>query len=480
MYDSIQQFMQEPPVVFENIFKEFYEQTETTMGDVVKRIKTETDRLARNIIVEMFEEMDQAMKNSSFRKEKYEVIRSDEKTLLSTVGPLTYSREYYKKKATGERVHLLDRVLGVTPNTKKTEDVVERILEHAIHNSYRLSGEDATFTEDVVSKQTVMNVLKKQEIPDAIEIRKDRPKKQVKFLYINADEDHVSLQFMKEKGDLAVSEDGYKRNTYMPRLIYVFEDIMPEGEKSKRHRLVGRTCFTEKAASEKPEALWERVMKYMDAEYDMEYLEAVYIIGDGAAWIKGGVQVLGAKARFVLDKFHLSRSINGATAFLGEDCQAARDQIWDTFSLEDKEWLKETFTGIRKHALTEATKKRIDECRTYLMNHWDSIIIRNNESEANMGCSAEGLVSHIFADRLSSRPLGWSKEGANKMVQLRVFESYDGKVIDLLAYKKEKRQLEAKEESLSAYEYGCQGSINENLLSKRAFFGKLMTQVIGL
>lgn len=35
-------------------------------------------------------------------------------------------------------------------------------------------------------------------------------------------------------------------------------------------------------------------------------------------------------------------------------------------------------------------------------------------------CSAEGHVSHIFADRMSSRPLGRSKTGADKMSRLQI------------------------------------------------------------
>ena len=74
-----------------------------------------------------------------------------------------------------------------------------------------------------MSKQTVMNVLRHQEIPDVAEIKKVCQKKQVKYLFINADEDHVSLQFQIEKRDLSTNEAGYKSNTYMLRLVYTFD-----------------------------------------------------------------------------------------------------------------------------------------------------------------------------------------------------------------------------------------------------------------
>lgn len=50
------------------------------------------------------------------------------------------------------------------------------------------------------------------------------------------------------------------------------------------------------------------------------------------------------------------------------------------------------------------------------------------------GCSAEGHVSHILSDRLSSRPKGWSKTGADRMSKLRCYEkNYGGeKIIELV------------------------------------------------
>ena len=36
------------------------------------------------------------------------------------------------------------------------------------------------------------------------------------------------------------------------------------------------------------------------------------------------------------------------------------------------------------------------------------------------GCSAEGHVSHIYSDRMSSRPMGWSTTNINNMSRLRI------------------------------------------------------------
>ena len=54
----------------------------------------------------------------------------------------------------------------------------------------------------------------------------------------------------------------------------------------------------------------------------------------------------------------------------------------------------------------------------------------------NIHCSAEGHISHIYADRMSSRPLGWSKTGADKMARLRVYKKNGGDMLYLVRYQK--------------------------------------------
>ena len=66
--------------------------------------------------------------------------------------------------------------------------------------------------------------------------------------------------------------------------------------------------------------------------------------------------------------------------------------------------------------------------------------LRNKEID---GCSAESHVSHVLSDRLSSRPKGWSKRGADRMSRLRCFEQNNGreKIIELVKYSREQHEL---------------------------------------
>lgn len=67
-------------------------------------------------------------------------------------------------------------------------------------------------------------------------------KKKIKNLHIQADEDHVALQFYKEKGDLCNTDR--KNNTAMPKLILLCEDIIKDDKpRLRRVKLTGKHYF---------------------------------------------------------------------------------------------------------------------------------------------------------------------------------------------------------------------------------------------
>ena len=76
-----------------------------------------------------------------------------------------------------------------------------------------------------------MNVIHGLQFPED-DWEKPTEKRQVEYLYIEADEDHVHLQFRETKGDLH-KEDGFKNNTIEPKLIYVHEGLRKEAPESK-------------------------------------------------------------------------------------------------------------------------------------------------------------------------------------------------------------------------------------------------------
>ena len=60
------------------------------------------------------------------------------------------------------------------------------------------------------------------------------------------------------------------------------------------------------------------------------------------------------------------------------------------------------------------------------MNNWEGI--NNLFGERKYRCSAEGHISHILSDRLSSRPMGWSLIGVDEMARMRAYKANGGSI----------------------------------------------------
>lgn len=87
-----------------------------------------------------------------------------------------------------------------------------------------------------------------------------------------------------------------------PRMVIVYEGIAKFG---KRVVLQNKTHIGGDYDG-KVEELWTEVMTYIENNYDTEYLDRIYLQGDGGAWIVSGKEYL-IKAKYVLDEFHMKK-----------------------------------------------------------------------------------------------------------------------------------------------------------------------------
>ena len=74
------------------------------------------------------------------------------------------------------------------------------------------------------------------------------------------------------------------------------------------------------------------------------------------------------------------------------------------------------------------------------MKNWTSAKLRLLKESGIEGSSTEGYVSHVLSDRMSSRPMGWSKKGMAKMAELRAYYYNGGDMLELVRYQKEEME----------------------------------------
>lgn len=433
MINSIQYFQQEGTKRLIKIFED-YAKDFSKLAEMVYGVTEEVTKLGCSMIEEEWESYDELLRTRKDLRRGWHIVRKDETMVTTSLGDITYSRTLFKNTETGNSCYLLDKLIGMDPHARLTEDAVARILEEAADSTYRKGGANASISGSVMSKETVMNKLHVLKFPKTLH---QGEKKAVENLYIDADEDHVSLQYIVEKGDIKKP----RSNTVMPKLAYVYEGV--DTEESGRVKLIHAKYFGGVyEGTDGVKDFWTEVSDYIESAYDTEKIKHIYINGDGAAWIKAGAGVL-PKARFVLDKFHMHKYITAATSHLLDSAQEAGSEIYRAIHKTGKKACEEAFDRILSVTESETKKKAVERSKGYILSNWTGIQLSMKGKDKNIECSAEGHVSHIFADRMSSRPLGWSRTGCDKMAKLRVYQKNGGKMLELVRYQKEEAPLAA-------------------------------------
>ena len=232
MIHSIQQFATEGVKNISNIFSS-YTNDMTKIAEMVYGVTDEVTRLGCRMIAEEWESYDELLRKRKDLRRGWYIVRRDETSLLTSLGEVVYHKTLFKNIATGESCYLLDQLMGLEHHARITEDAEARILKEASESSYRKGGENVSINGDFVSKETVMNKLH----PPQFHTVKADEKKALKTIYIDADEDHVSLQYLEHKGDIKKP----RINTVMPRIIYVYEGV--DTDEEGRPKLINTRYF---------------------------------------------------------------------------------------------------------------------------------------------------------------------------------------------------------------------------------------------
>ena len=361
-----------------------------------------TDQVAADFIGLTLTAADTLIRESGKRKAGYTVQRSRNRTLISGVGDITFTHTLYKDSE-GKIRCLLDELLHL-PNRERFTPIAEaKVLNEAEVHSYQHAADSIQTKGQTITKTTVMNKVHsiEKELPPMEEAPVE--KKACEYLYIEADEDHIHRQ-----------KDGKEQGCFMGKLIYLFEG--KEEVCKGRRKLISPF--------------------YIRQHYDYDVLKCVYINSDGAGWIRAAVNYVG-KSKLVADRFHLMKYINRVARYTLDEETITKERFYKYIYKDKLLAAKKLLTRIQNHC--EGSGRAVEECRKYLVGNWE-YIQRAFHDKHVLGCSAEGHVSSVYSERMSSRPMGWSETGSDRMCKLRCFIRNYGreKVIDLVNYRREK------------------------------------------
>lgn len=343
---------------------------------------------------------DLAILNHKSLRKQWQVCKANvSRTIQTQFGALTFGRRYYThKQVEGKRCYLLDEYLHIPAYERVDNFLKAKVCALATEYSYEKSSQLAC--EGAITRQSVKRIVQQAKEPELVPVRQ---RTQVKVIHIQADEDHVALQ------------DG--RRSTIVKLAVIHEP--PEREETKRIFLPQR--FILNSYNETTEDFWLRIADAISARYGDRDDLRIYIHGDGASWIRQGVEWL-PNSVFVLDRYHLQRYLLPLCG--GEDSYAKL--LW---SYIKKGQLKQLTDVVAALVDTEVCQKETAQrFLTYVRGNWDGIQVYYDPRHAADKSCAEGLVSHILSERLSSRPKGWLDAGLDAVSSLRVYRLNGGEI----------------------------------------------------
>lgn len=402
-----------------------------TFPELEKTVVELTNQMAAGFLGIVLTTADSLICDSGIRKKEYTVQRKRMRTLISSVGDVTFEHTLYKDKK-GKTRCLLDEQIRLPGRERFTTLAEAKVLAEAEVHSYQHAADSVRTGTQTITKTTVMNKIHEieKELPEVDPVPEPEEKKQVEYLYLEADEDHIHKQ-----------KDGKADGCFIGKLVYLFEG--KEAVCKGRRKLIAPFYFGGLySGSKRNAALWKQVEKYIEDHYDQECLKKVYICSDGGAWIKTAVNYI-YKGKLVADRFHLMKYIYRVANYTLDESDTTIGRLYKYIYKNKLVAVKKLLTRIQKHC--EGSERAVEECRKFMVNNWSAIQTAFHDEHV-LGCSAEGHISSIYSERMSSRPMGWSETGSDRMCKLRCYvRNYGrGRIVDMVRYRREQECLRQK------------------------------------
>ncbi len=145
-------------------------------------------KMAADFLSLVLSNADELLRSSGRRKARYNVQRRVTRTLISTVGDITFDEMVFRDRKTGEYRRLLGEMLRLPEKERFTSLAEAKLLNEAEVHSYQRATDAFSAGQHKVTKTTVMNKIHAIEeiLPEPEKLEE---KKQQRYLYIEADED---------------------------------------------------------------------------------------------------------------------------------------------------------------------------------------------------------------------------------------------------------------------------------------------------
>lgn len=350
----------------------------------------------RNDIKEYLEKMDLIFRNSPNRTSRYYVAYTGKRTIICMYGEITYTRTLYKDRLDGTYYCYVDEKLGIGKYYRYTNDVACSVAEaYANENSMINVGIEignqiySKFSlkdnrDYAICRQTIYNLMKRSK---EIRINPNIKKKIIDDIYILIDEKYLPSHL--------------NETNHMIKSALIVEGL--DKKDKSRHKYINPSYLS----LYKSDNFASEILEYLDNHYDLEKIKHIYVLADGANWIKNTVKELkcpNIKLTQYLCKFHFSQDL--WRIFLDKPLYLkAIDYLYHN----DKKDLYKLFDTIKDESKISYIN--------YIKNNYN--LIQNSIHLKDMNCAMEQCISHHIHSQFDNVPKVYSGNNLNRYLSYR-------------------------------------------------------------
>lgn len=402
--------------------------------NLIYKLQTSARDIVKSIVVSTFEELDNEFKESTYRKTRYFINKSNvSRTLITIVGEITFKRTYYVSKYSNKKFFYIDKIFDLPKNDHYDPIVKAITISKAISTSQAQSVRDTSslindlsyfesnsFIKDI-PRQSVYNWIRNWYVPNIVPKSVENPE----TLYVMADEKYIGSQ--------DIDKD------IMIKSFVAFENVIDMSK--NRRKLVNRTVFSH--YGNKP---WNAFMDFIAMKYDFDKINNICLLGDGASWIKSGTNELrlsqNNSVKFYLCEFHFKQAIHHITTDSNE-----RFYLLHIFKTKPKTYFIDAVNTIAYN--TPKRKDTISKKLNYIIKNYSNI---KSMLELKIGSSMESHISHLIASFFSARPKGFSTKRIKKYIKLNDYKNNNINIFKLYLSTYSKKEIVTIDENTYDYE----------------------------
>lgn len=105
-------------------------------------VKTSRDALVAGFLSNILSSVNKQIYDCSWRKGRYTVVRTDKRTLISSVGDITFGCTYYKKIEDASLHYILEELMHLDKHERLTQAAETKLLTEALKTSYEEAAKD--------------------------------------------------------------------------------------------------------------------------------------------------------------------------------------------------------------------------------------------------------------------------------------------------------------------------------------------------